>query len=363
MIHVKLLNINLEEQHYDLKVVPAPLHDVAEEVYGDKLYSMYTVTNTVIDNDIHVGIVASDLVKHTAANGQKGYWVGVGITYDLITDATVYVGWGTLPDEELLTMVHTNPDGEYLVGDQKYATYYFDVANAADHDDTASIVVEKNGIHYHYLLDFSMVTMVTSVAKLDSMAWDAVSVQTVKDNYLFGINLADQQGNPLPESLFVHYLNAAVDYMQNYLDIIISPTLIENEQHDYIRNDYQNWGFIQLNKNPVREVKSLRLMYGNSPSIDIPLDWIKLNRLTGQITLFPSAGSASSLIIGQTGLLMGFWGYWSYAPSLWEVTYEAGMDENDPSIPYDLLREAIFKRASMGILNVWGEPVCDVNVA
>lgn len=352
---MKLLNIDLDDvKQYDLKAVPAPLHDVAEEVYGDKLYSLFTVTNTVIDNNINVGLVANDLVQHTAGNGQKGYWIGIGITADLINEATVYVGWGTLPDEELLTMTHTNPDDEYMVGDKKYYTYYFDAANAADHDNTASIVVDKGGIHYHYLLDFSMVTMVTAVAKLDSMAWDAVSVQTVKDNYLFGINLADQQGNPLPESLFVHYLNAAVDFMQNMLDIIISPTVF-TERHDYIRCDYQNWGFIQLQHNPVREIKRINLMYGDQRTVNIPLDWIQLHKLTGQITLFPSAGSASTLIIGQTGLMFGFQSQWDWAPMLWEVEYEAGMDENDPSIPYDLLKEAIFKRASMGILNVWGD--------
>ena len=135
------------------------------------------------------------------------------------------------------------------------------------------------------------------------------------------------------------------------------------EQHDYIRNDYMNWGFIQLEHNPVKEVKGIRMMYGNRPSMEIPLDWVKLDKLTGQITLFPVAGSANSLIIGQTGLLYGFQSQWDYAPMLWEVDYVAGIDEKDPSMPFAMLKEAISKRAACGILNVWGDLIIGAGIA
>ena len=361
---MKLLNMSVDGtfSEYDLKAIPANLHDTADEVYDDKLYSLYTVSNTIIDNNIRTSIVASNLVEHTAGNGVKGYWVGIGITADLIEGSKTYAGWGTLPDEELLTMEPTAPDGEQFVGDKKYYTYYFNAASALSHDNTGSVVIDKDGVHYHYLIDFSLVTMCTAPEKLDEMAWNQVSVQAVRDKYLFGINLADSNGNPLPESLLIHYINAAVDYVQNLLDIIISPTDF-TERHDYIREDYRNWGFIQLDHNPVREVKSLSLMYGNRPSVQIPLDWVQLDKLTGQITLFPSAGSAGSLIIGQTGFLFGFQSQWDYAPMLWEVEYEAGIDENDPTMPLELLKETIFKRASMGILNVWGDLIIGAGIA
>lgn len=361
---MKPLNMTVDGMftQYDLKAIPATLHDTADEVYDDKLYSLYTVSNTIVDNTIRVNIVASDLVEHTAGNGVKGYWVGVGISADLVEGSKTYVGWGSLPDEELATMEPTAPDNEQMVKDQKYFTYYFDASNASAHENLASIVIDKDGVHYHYFINFSLITMCAPSERLDEIAWSAVSVQSIRDNYLFGIDLSDANGNPLPEGLFVHYLNAAVDYIQNLLDIVIAPTDF-TERHDYIRNDYQNWGFIQLDHNPVREIKRLNLMYGGRPSVEIPLDWIQLDKLTGQITLFPAAGSANSLIIGQTGFLFGFQSQWSYAPMLWEVEYEAGIDENDPSMPFALLKEAIFKRASMGILNVWGEPSCELYVA
>lgn len=363
---MKLLNVDINNPQstapYDLKAIPANLHDSAGEVYGDILYSLYTVSNSVIDNNIRTSIVAKNLIQHTLQSSGKGYWVGIGLDADLITGSIVYKVWGNLAADVEISTLNTEQsiryfemgDGTQQTNEHQYVTYYFDAAIAKDYDNVATLIVEKDGVHYHYLIDFSEVEMVTQMPQLESVSWDAVSVKTIKNNYLFGINLADSNGNPLPEELFIHYLNAAVDYVQNLLDIIITPTDF-TERHDYIRNDYRNWGFIQLAHNPVREVKRVTLMYGDQRAVEIPLDWVQLNKLTGQITLFPSAGSANSLIIGQTGLLFGFQSQWDWAPMLWEVEYTAGIDENDPAIPFALLKETIFKRASMGILNVWGD--------
>lgn len=346
---------------FTLKTVPANLHDVAEEVYGDKLYSLYTVLNSVIDNNVRVSIIATDLVRHTAGNGVKGYWVGVGIDSRLLDGAKTYLSWETIDDEKLHEMETTEPDSEQEVDGITYKTFYFNAASATDHGNTAMIVVDRDNVHYHFLLDFTQVNMKVS-EDLEDVNWNYVSVHDVKNNYLFGIDLSDANGNPLPEGLYIHYINAAVDYLQNLLDITITETEF-TEKHDYIREDYRQWGFIQLCHNPVKEVKALHLMYGNRPSVEIPLDWIQLNKLTGQITLFPSAGSANTLIIGQTGMLFGFQSQWDYAPMLWEVEYVAGIDENDPTMPFALLKEAVSKRASMGILNVWGDLIIGAGIA
>lgn len=350
-----------EEEPFLLKPVPANLHDTAGEVHGDTLYSMYTVSSTVVDRYIMVSLITSDLIQHTAGNGVKGFWVGIGIDARLIDSSKVYSAWGELTDEQLASAEPVEPDGEQETDGVLYKTFYFNAGNASNHENKATIIVDYEGIHYHYKLDFSAVSMKVG-NNLDDIIWDSVSVQAIKDKYLFGINLADANGNTLPESLLIHYLNAAVDYLQNLLDIVISETEF-TERHDYIRNDYQNWGFIQLDHNPIKEIKRLNLTYGNRPSVEIPLDWIQLDKLTGQITLFPSAGSANSLIIGQTGMLFGFQSQWDYAPMLWEVEYVAGIDEKDKNIPFNLIQEAIFKRASMGILNVWGDLIIGAGIA
>ena len=349
----KATHSNSLDTTLDLKAVPANLHDVAEEVFGDTLYTLYTVSSEVVGTEVKVSIIASDLIKHTAGNGVKGYWVGIGIPAELFEDASaIYAGWGNPVDSELVDP--TEPDGEQETNGKLYKTFYFNAENANKHENTGYVVIDRSGIHYHYSVDFSQVKMSTEAGVVEDVSWNAVSVSSIKNKYLFGIDLSDNEGNPLPEELLIHYLNSAVEYIQNLLDIVISETEF-TERHDYIRNDYQNWGFIQLDHNPVKEVKRLTLMYGDKRSVEIPLDWIQLDKLTGQITLFPSAGSANSLIIGQTGMLFGFQSQWDYAPSLWEVEYVAGFDENDKSLPLGLLTEAIYKRAACGILNVWGD--------
>ena len=348
---------NLKSISTDLAVIPANLHDNANEVYDDKLYSLYTVSTSILDNIIKVSIIAGDLVEHTADNGVKGFWVGIGIPSTLIDGSTVYLGW------ERDNLNQSEPDSSQLKDDKLYYTYYFNAKSAELHNNLAYIIVEKEGIRYYYELDFSRIEMRQPADPLEQIRWGELAISTIKNNYLFGINLTDPKGNPLPDSLFIHYLNSAVDYLENLLDITIVPKDFIDERHDYIQNDYRNWGFIQLQHNPVRTVTELVLMYGGQKSINIPLDWIQLNKLTGQITLFPSAGSANSLIIGQTGLLFGFQSQWSYAPMLWSVTYNAGIDENDPSIPLDLIKECIFKRACCGILNVWGDLILGAGIA
>lgn len=369
---MKLIGMNVEQVEIPEKppveikppklgVIPANLHDVTESVVNDALYTLYTVSAEVIGTEIQVTLIVSDLVKHVAGNGVKGYWVGIGIHSSMIDDSKVYVGWGHPVDTDFVEPVE--PDGEQSIGTEVYKTFYFDAASAANHEYAAYVVVDKDGIHYHYNIDFTQVGMKESIEVLEPMEWSYVSVEKVKKNYLFGIDLSDDKGNPLPEELFVHYMNAATDYLANLLDITIGETEFMGERHDYIRNDYQNWGFIQLQHNPVKRVKGLRLTYGNRPSVEIPLDWIQLDKLTGQITLFPSAGSANSLIIGQTGMLFGFQSQWDYAPQLWEVDYVAGIDENDPNMPTAMMAEAIYKRAACGILNVWGDLIIGAGIA
>ena len=116
---------------------------------------------------------------------------------------------------------------------------------------------------------------------------------------------------------------------------------------------------MQLNKRPVLEITQLSQYFGISKMFDIPLDWIRLSEISGQVQLFPMSGSAGSLIITQGGSFIPFSvGMYSYAPSLWRVSYRAGFED----IPEDLA-EYIMKRASIGILQVWGDLIIGAGIA
>lgn len=189
---------------------------------------------------------------------------------------------------------------------------------------------------------------------------DGFDVKSMKTNYMFGISLVDQQGNEFPESLLASYLNGAISWAEALFDICLTKQEVNGENHDYERNDYMNWGFLQLWKRPVREVKSVKLMYGTQPSFEVPNDWIKLDKKAGKIQMFPAQGSANHMIISQSGIVFGLQQRWGYAPQMWEVDYVAGMEEND--IP-EHLKILIYKKATIDILTVWGDLIIGAGIA
>lgn len=180
----------------------------------------------------------------------------------------------------------------------------------------------------------------------------------MRKTYLFGLELVDNDGNAFPSSLFHHHLNSAIQYLEKLLDIIIYPQTI-TERHDYYASDFNNWGFMHLYKKPVIEVSNLAMMYGaDRQLITIPKDWIQINKLTGTVSLFPTHGSAGSLIIGSNGALWGMFSRFDSAPNLWEVQYQAGMEV----IPHEIL-DFVYKKASISVLQIWGDLILGAGIA
>ena len=280
----------------------------------------------------------------------------------LIQVLTEYNDGKTPIDTEKLTSVHkplpfTRNDGK------TYLPFYLDVNLANEQFQCEAYLIVVKGIHhFHFHIDTKTAQIKKAQTVLDAIRWNACSVSEMVDEFLFGIQLTDTQGNPLPDILYVQHLNAAIDWIENLLDITIVEKEYKDERHDFYRDDYRNWCYINLKHAPVKKITNLQMMYGNRPSVNFPLDWIQLTKLTGQMTLFPQSGSANEMIIGQSGMLYGYQNGWSYAPSLWSISYEAGIDKNDKDMPVALLKEAIYKRACTNILNVWGDLIIGKNL-
>ena len=188
----------------------------------------------------------------------------------------------------------------------------------------------------------------------------AFTTEELTQNFLFGIDLSDSKGNPFPKALIISYINSAIAYAESLFDICLSRQEVESEPHDYERSDYTNWGYVQLWKRPILEVKALRLMYGTRPAWEVPLDWLKIDKNQGKVQMFPSSGSVTSMIIGASGAIYGLYNSWDYAPQMWEVDYVAGMDSNN--LPAHL-KELIYKKAVIGILQVWGDLILGAGIA
>jgi hypothetical protein len=191
------------------------------------------------------------------------------------------------------------------------------------------------------------------------MKFADMNTKFLKDNYLFGIPLEDMYGKQMDNGLLEHYIKAAVEQAQRAFQIVMEPQDVATEIHDYYAGDYNSWSFLQLHKKPVIEVSSLSMWFGTNKMFDIPKDWIRIDAISGQLQLFPVSGSSGSLILTQNGSFIPFTvGMYSYAPSIWRVSYKAGIED----IPEDLV-EYIMKRASIGVLQVWGDLIIGAGIS
>lgn len=191
------------------------------------------------------------------------------------------------------------------------------------------------------------------------MKFEDINTQFLRDNYLFGVPLEDMYGNKMKEEMLQHYIRSAVQQTQRMLQIIIEPVDITSELHDYYQNDFLSWGYLQLHKRPIIEVSELAMFFGSSKMFEIPKEWIRSYGVTGQIEMFPTQGSAGSLMLLQDGsFLPAILGMYQSAPQIWQVSYRAGMED----VPDDIV-EYIMKRASVGILQVWGDLIIGAGIA
>lgn len=188
-----------------------------------------------------------------------------------------------------------------------------------------------------------------------------MSVQELKEIYLFGLPLEDSQGNTFPDKSIEFFIDSAQQQIERELDIVIRATNIEQEQHDFYLIDYTQWGFLTLYKRPVFEVSSLFLNYGIQRVLEFPDEWIKLNGLTGEIQLFPTVGSLGTFAVGEGGTFLPLLTRrFAYAPSMWEANYIVGWPVKD--IPADL-KDAVGKLASISVLNILGDILLGAGIA
>lgn len=192
----------------------------------------------------------------------------------------------------------------------------------------------------------------------------------MKERVMFGIPLFDTEGNPFPVDLLQSYLNSAIAWAEQTLNVAIQPRT-EDEFHDYIANDYMNWSYIKLWKKPVISVESIQLFYGDKPMMTIPPDWVKIDALAGMLQMFPTSGSTGGMIITASGgmFLPIMAGSIGYVPQMWKVTYTAGM--NEPAVEqvyrktdiHPNLKEVIYKKAAMSVMGVWGDLIIGAGIA
>lgn len=214
-----------------------------------------------------------------------------------------------------------------------------------------------------------------AIGEKDS-ALDIISVLDLKTNYLFGLDLTDDNGTPYPDSLYAFFIKSAVSSLEHKLDIKIKRTDYEDERHDFYRDDYESYIFIKLNHHPVISVQVATLVLpGEQTVMTFDQDWIHVQRESGQVQMVPGVGSAGSILLGAGGAWLPFiYGGSRFIPDAFRITYTAGfgrrtiataVSPSDPdldTIPDDIV-DVVGKMASFGPLNIAGDLLGGAGIA
>ena len=202
-----------------------------------------------------------------------------------------------------------------------------------------------------------------------------VSVKELKEGFLFGVKLTDDNGKELKDEVIQQFINNAIAFLETTLDICIAERMFAGpsfsqegdklngncEEKDYRRTAYQNWGFTQLNNFPVVDVLELRAVYpGNHAVVTFPPSWYKVQKGTGRLNLMPVIGTLSQMGVQRGSMFPTLFQFNNTAPLIWQVDYIAGFE--DGMVPADI-NEAISVRAAIDVLNLMGDLVIGAGIA
>lgn len=188
-----------------------------------------------------------------------------------------------------------------------------------------------------------------------------LSVQDLKDVYLFGLDLTDDAGNPYPDVMFEWAINFAIDWLEKELDIRVRPTVID-ERYDYYRRDYEQYMCLRLREAPIVSVEEISLQWpAGADILTFPSDWITIRAEEGQVNVVPTTGGFEQLVITAGGAFLPLLAQGrDFVPDMIRVQYTAGF-------PYGQLpmaiRELIGKKATFGPLNVAGDLLGGAGIA
>lgn len=188
-----------------------------------------------------------------------------------------------------------------------------------------------------------------------------LTVPELKNRYFFGVDITDDNGDPLTDATFQHYILTAIRWFEHQLDIPILPTTF-CEFHDYYRNDYDAFQFIRLDNYPLISVEEFRVQYPSGQNVIVfPQEWLRLNKPEGHVQIVPTAGTLSEILVGQGGsFLPAIYNGLAYLPQLFQLLYTAGFE--DGKVPRNII-DVIGKFASLGPFDIFGDLIAGAGIA
>ena len=189
-----------------------------------------------------------------------------------------------------------------------------------------------------------------------------ISPQELKNLFLFGVDLTNDDGVPFPEEMYEFYIRSAQEWLEMQIGgLTLCETDLE-EVHDYFINDYISYSFIKLFRFPVQEVSAFEVQFPMSSNVlKFDESWYRAESVGALVNLVPTAGTFSSILLSQGGnfLPLLYTGL-TYVPAIFRIKYKAGFPKDQ--VPA-LLKEVVGMKAAMGPLNIAGDLIAGAGIA
>lgn len=187
-----------------------------------------------------------------------------------------------------------------------------------------------------------------------------LTVDELKEYYLFGVNLTDDSGKPYSRDMFEGYIKDAIGWFEREIEVSLAP-VARVESQDFNVADYASWCFLQLECLPVLAIDKMEFVLGNQSVFQVPSSWIHFKPYSGQVQLVPEAGSLGTAMLTTPGnfgsLLIRMF---SRVPDYIRVTYRHGFSIQQ--IPPEF-KNLVAYRASFGPLNIAGDMLGGAGIA
>lgn len=189
-----------------------------------------------------------------------------------------------------------------------------------------------------------------------------ITPEELKNIFLFGVDLTDDDGNPYPPEMFEFYIRSAQEWLEMQVPgLVLCETEFE-EVHDYWVSDYTSYSFLKLFRFPVQEVSFVGVQFPLATNVlQFDPSWYRTESVGAITNLVPTAGTFSNILLSQGGnfLPLLYTGL-TYVPSIFRVTYKAGFKKGDAP---NLLKEIVGMKAAMGPLNIAGDLIAGAGIA
>lgn len=185
-----------------------------------------------------------------------------------------------------------------------------------------------------------------------------ITTQQLKEAYLVGVKLVDENGQPFPNAIFENAIDSAVAWFELKTKVHLAPFEVPDEAHDFHSAEYMRFCWFNVYEYPVLSVNSITAIYPTGQVIMLfPQSWSKTYFKPGQIYLVPTAGTLSQVLVGQGGgYLPLLSGRLDYLPQLFHLNYTAGFAEG--KIP-QVVNDAIGLRAAVMVMGQAGTMVIE----